>query len=261
MEVHDDDLRLLAQSLHLGQAQLEGIVQGPVHEDAAREVEGRDGHPRALALPHVRSLAGLALGVVERAQQLGDQVDDADDLLLVPDVVPGGQAVDPRVQHLVADLLRDPEAAGRVLHVRDAVVDVVLLEDEGQGPLQDRAARVAHHVADDQDVHRPSSVVSRLGRGQIAPGLEGSLVPAPTGALAVILPGMTHRVGRKGQVVIPKAFREAVSLQPGDEITFSREGNAIRVERVVSPDALMGRLAGHRLVEALEKDRRAERRR
>jgi AbrB family looped-hinge helix DNA binding protein len=34
---------------------------------------------------------------------------------------------------------------------------------------------------------------------------------------------MTHRMGRKGQVVIPKAFREAVSLGPGDEVTFSRE--------------------------------------
>ncbi len=72
---------------------------------------------------------------------------------------------------------------------------------------------------------------------------------------------MTDRVGRKGQVVIPKAFREALSLEPGDEVTFSRDGNAVRVGRVASPDALMGRLAGHRLVEALEKDRRAERHR
>jgi AbrB family looped-hinge helix DNA binding protein len=72
---------------------------------------------------------------------------------------------------------------------------------------------------------------------------------------------MTHRVGRKGQVVIPKAFRMAVGLEPGDEVTFSQESNGIRVTRVVSPDALMGRLAGHRLVEALEKDRKAERRR
>jgi AbrB family looped-hinge helix DNA binding protein len=79
--------------------------------------------------------------------------------------------------------------------------------------------------------------------------------------LLVILSGMTHRVGRKGQVVIPKAFRDAIRLQPGDEVTFSREGSAIRVERVVSPDALMGRLAGHRLVAALEADRRLERRR
>jgi AbrB family looped-hinge helix DNA binding protein len=72
---------------------------------------------------------------------------------------------------------------------------------------------------------------------------------------------MTHRVGRKGQVVIPKAFRNAIRLEAGDEVTFSQEGSAIRVERVVAPDALMGRLAGHRLVAALEEDRRAERRR
>lgn len=72
---------------------------------------------------------------------------------------------------------------------------------------------------------------------------------------------MTHRVGRKGQVVIPKAFRAAVGLEAGDEVTFSREGTVIRVERIVSPDALMGRLAGHRLVQSLEKDRQAERRR
>ncbi len=70
---------------------------------------------------------------------------------------------------------------------------------------------------------------------------------------------MAHRVGRKGEVVIPKAFRKAVSLEPGDEVTFSRDGNAIRIERVASPDSLMGRLAGHRLLEALEKDRRSER--
>ena len=59
----------------------------------------------------------------------------------------------------------------------------------------------------------------------------------------------------------PKAFRAAVSLRPGDEVVLSREGNAIGVERVVSTDALMGRLAGRRLVAALEKDRKAERRR
>jgi AbrB family looped-hinge helix DNA binding protein len=72
---------------------------------------------------------------------------------------------------------------------------------------------------------------------------------------------MTHRVGRKGQVVIPKPFRVAVGLEPGDEVAFSREGNGIRVERVVSPDALMGRLSGHKLVAALDADRRRERQR
>jgi len=72
---------------------------------------------------------------------------------------------------------------------------------------------------------------------------------------------MTHRVGRKGQVVIPKAYRKAIRLEPGDEVTFSQEDDAIRLERVVSPDTLMGSLAGHRLVDDLEKDRQKERRR
>jgi AbrB family looped-hinge helix DNA binding protein len=72
---------------------------------------------------------------------------------------------------------------------------------------------------------------------------------------------MTHRVGRKGQVVIPKVFRVALGLEPGDEVAFAREGNGVRVERVSSPDALMGRLAGRRLVDTLEADRKIERRR
>jgi AbrB family looped-hinge helix DNA binding protein len=72
---------------------------------------------------------------------------------------------------------------------------------------------------------------------------------------------VTHRVGRNGQVFIPKPLREAMNLEPGDEVTFSWDGNAIRIERVASPDALMGRLTGHRLVQALENDRRPERHR
>lgn len=72
---------------------------------------------------------------------------------------------------------------------------------------------------------------------------------------------MTHRVGRKGQVVIPKALRAAVGLEPGDQVAFSRDGEAIRVERAVGVNDLMGRLARHRLVDALEKERQRERRR
>jgi hypothetical protein len=44
-------------------------------------------------------------------------------------------------------------------------------------------------------------------------------------------------------------------------VAFSRDGNAVRIERVVSPDVLMGRLAGYRLVDTLETSRRLERRR
>ena len=59
--------------------------------------------------------------------------------------------------------------------------------------------------------------------------------------------------------MIPAAFRKAAGLRPGDPVTFSQDGSTVRVERVTTPDTLMGRLAGHRLVETLEKDRADER--
>ena len=37
----------------------------------------------------------------------------------------------------------------------------------------------------------------------------------------------TTRVGRKGQVVIPKAFRDALKIRPGQELTLSLEGEGL----------------------------------
>jgi len=43
---------------------------------------------------------------------------------------------------------------------------------------------------------------------------------------------MTHKVGIKGQVVIPKAIRDEIGIKPGDEVTFEPEGQDVRVRRV-----------------------------
>jgi AbrB family looped-hinge helix DNA binding protein len=43
---------------------------------------------------------------------------------------------------------------------------------------------------------------------------------------------MTHRVGAKGQVVIPKAIRDEIGIKPGDEVTFEPDGSDVRVRRV-----------------------------
>jgi AbrB family looped-hinge helix DNA binding protein len=43
---------------------------------------------------------------------------------------------------------------------------------------------------------------------------------------------MTHKVGTKGQVVIPKAIREEIGIEPGDEVAFEAEGLEVRVRRV-----------------------------
>jgi AbrB family looped-hinge helix DNA binding protein len=69
---------------------------------------------------------------------------------------------------------------------------------------------------------------------------------------------MTHRIGPKGQVVIPKRMRVALGLQPGDEVDFELEDAAVRVEFARGRRQLRGFFAGHDLVGALEADRRAE---
>lgn len=43
---------------------------------------------------------------------------------------------------------------------------------------------------------------------------------------------MTHKVGIKGQVVIPKAIRDEIGIKPGDEVTFEPNGSEVRVRRV-----------------------------
>lgn len=69
---------------------------------------------------------------------------------------------------------------------------------------------------------------------------------------------MTSKVGPKGQVVIPKQFRDRLGLRPGDRVSFELDGRTVRVRRASSGEPLRGRLRGHALTDALEADRRAE---
>jgi AbrB family looped-hinge helix DNA binding protein len=70
---------------------------------------------------------------------------------------------------------------------------------------------------------------------------------------------MTYRVGPKGQVVIPKYVRDQLGIAPGDEVDFSLDGSAVRVEPVRDAPNLRGSLKGRGLVSELEADHRAER--
>jgi AbrB family looped-hinge helix DNA binding protein len=72
---------------------------------------------------------------------------------------------------------------------------------------------------------------------------------------------MTHRVGPKGQVVIPKELRDAMGLAPGDEVDFAYVDGDVVVRRVELDRPLRGRFAGSRLAESLVRERRADRRR
>ena len=70
---------------------------------------------------------------------------------------------------------------------------------------------------------------------------------------------MTHRVGPKGQVVIPKYLRDQLHIEPGDEVSFWREGDHVAVRRAHPETPLRGRFAGSALTAELEEERRTDR--
>ena len=70
--------------------------------------------------------------------------------------------------------------------------------------------------------------------------------------------GMTHRVGAKGQVVIPKDLRERVGLRPGADVEFELEGERISIAVAQSRSGLGGRFAGSGMAARLLDDRAHE---
>lgn len=72
---------------------------------------------------------------------------------------------------------------------------------------------------------------------------------------------MTYLVGPKGQVVIPKELRAAFGLEPGDRVTFWRDGDHIAVQPLHSARALRGRFKEEPLVELLMQEKARDRQR
>jgi AbrB family looped-hinge helix DNA binding protein len=62
-------------------------------------------------------------------------------------------------------------------------------------------------------------------------------------------------------VVIPKALRDQLGIVPGDEVDFSMDDDAVRMEAVRNRPSLRGSFAGLGLTAALEADHRKERER
>lgn len=72
---------------------------------------------------------------------------------------------------------------------------------------------------------------------------------------------MTHRVGPKGQVVIPKELRDELGIEPGDEVSFWRQDDHLALRLAGRGRPLRGRFRGTPLVDELVRQRSADRRR
>lgn len=75
----------------------------------------------------------------------------------------------------------------------------------------------------------------------------------------VILIGMTHRIGPKGQVVIPKELRDELGIEPGDEVSFWLHDDHVAVRPADHRRPLRGRFRDSALSDELERERAADR--
>ena len=69
---------------------------------------------------------------------------------------------------------------------------------------------------------------------------------------------MTHRVGPKGQVVIPKELRDELGIEPGDEVSFWRHDDHVALRPAHQRPPLRGRFVGGHLSSILETERAAD---
>lgn len=70
---------------------------------------------------------------------------------------------------------------------------------------------------------------------------------------------MTHRIGQKGQVVIPKELREQFGMKPGTEVDFVEVDGAVQIRLHRPLRSLRGSLkGGPSMAAALLEDRARE---
>ena len=70
--------------------------------------------------------------------------------------------------------------------------------------------------------------------------------------------GMTHRVGAKGQVVIPKELREQTGLLPGANVEFELDGQQLSIRAAPRDPGLGGRFVQSGMAQRLLEDRSRE---
>ena len=66
---------------------------------------------------------------------------------------------------------------------------------------------------------------------------------------------VAQKVGPKGQVVIPKKFRDELGIEPSDEVEVSLSENGVLIQSVHTTKSLRGMFSGSGMLEMLMSDR------
>ena len=126
-----------------------------LHEHAPDDIDYQD------VLENEVAAARQAGWEVEGPQDGGLRVQVLDDLLLVPDVVPGGDHVHSRIQKLIRCAGGKPESPGAVLGVSDNEINPELVLDARKQGAHGAPSRLADYVADHQYSHLGAPAVVR----------------------------------------------------------------------------------------------------
>lgn len=69
---------------------------------------------------------------------------------------------------------------------------------------------------------------------------------------------MTHKIGQKGQVVIPKEIRDELGLTPGTKVSFRADGERVVISAAQPVTRLGGSFNRSGMAARLLEDRAAE---
>src|SRR5471032_3015103 len=111
MSIHENGGCLLTHLFDRDLDRMKGILEDRLHESSTLHVDHADRPLRGVE--HDRATAGCTVGIIHRAQQAWLRVDEANDVLLVPDVIATRYHGNARAQEIDGYFRRDsPPARG-----------------------------------------------------------------------------------------------------------------------------------------------------
>ena len=137
---------------HLGNGGIDrakGVLQDGLHKSTRLDID--HAHFSLGRLQHDGAAARSSFRIVERPQEPRLEIEKREDVLLIPDMVAGGDHGNARPEKIDGNLAGDPAAGSGVLSVRHNEIECILFLQFRQSLDDSMAAGLAHDVAQEKD--------------------------------------------------------------------------------------------------------------